>query len=321
MEELTKPKKPSKLDGLINRALKNTDTQVSTMHEQINSPAFSPDQTAVINGKIKCDLIDRSPYQPRLNFDPTAIINLAESMDSETKQIEPIIVRPKGERFELIAGERRLMAARRLEWDMIDAIVRTDVDDSVCALMALSENIDREDLSDYEIGKSVSKIQDLFPSKVELANHIGKNRTDLYRYLCYADLPRWIINRLDSNVKLINRNNAQELKRLINADEYSEELYQPHIENALNMIEAGVLTQTLFIAKVKRLVNDAINPRKKSKDSNIRAYAVNGTTIGSMTVDEKAMTIKIKAEALNDKLIEAIYMAVNERLNSEQAKS
>jgi ParB family transcriptional regulator, chromosome partitioning protein len=94
---------------------------------------------------ISIDLIDPSPLQPRGNFDEGKLDELAQSI-SANGVVQPLIVRPKQDRFELIAGERRWRAAQRAGLSRVPAIVRQVADDKVLEL-ALIENIQREDLN------------------------------------------------------------------------------------------------------------------------------------------------------------------------------
>ncbi|WP_172680258.1 ParB/RepB/Spo0J family partition protein, partial [Methylomonas koyamae] len=146
---------------------------------------------------IPVDLIDPNPHQPRTDFSDESLVQLAQSIN-ENGMLQPIIVGKFGDRYQIIVGERRWRAHLILNKKTIEAIVRT-VDDQSHAIFALAENIAREDLSDYEIGKAIRSIEDNFPNKKDLAAMIGINRTDMYRYLAFDSLPDFILNDLDTN--------------------------------------------------------------------------------------------------------------------------
>ncbi|MGA9771648.1 MAG: ParB/RepB/Spo0J family partition protein [Blastocatellia bacterium] len=107
------------------------------------------------NMELNVASIDPSPYQPRQNFDPVAVDSLAQNI-KENSLIHPIICRPKGERFELVVGERRWRAVRKLGWLTITANVR-EMSDSQAQIICLSENLQREDLTDIETIESIGR--------------------------------------------------------------------------------------------------------------------------------------------------------------------
>ncbi len=257
---------------------------------------------------ISVEQIIPNPYQPRRDFDQNKIIELAESIES-VGQIEPIVVRRSGDQYELIVGERRLRAFQYLKRPMIDAVIR-EADDGLMAVMALAENIDREDLSDYEIGLAIKNIEHLFTSKQDIANYIGKTRMDVYRYTSFLELPSWVVARLNVNPRIINRTNAQALKSLINRSDYEEAIYREHIEKAMDFLELGSLTQTLFISRIEKMVKDANNPRNQERTITKKEYKVGGKNIGKLVHDDNNLLIKIKSIALSEEDINEIHLLI-----------
>lgn len=257
---------------------------------------------------ISVEQIIPNPYQPRRDFDQNKIIELAESIES-VGQIEPIVVRRSGDQYELIVGERRLRAFQYLKRPMINAVIR-DADDGLMAVMALAENIDREDLSDYEIGLAIKNIEHLFTSKQDIANYIGKTRMDVYRYTSFLELPSWVLARLNVNPRIINRSNAQALKSLINGSNYEEAIYREHIEKAMDFLELGSLTQTLFISRIEKMVKDANNPRNQQRSITKKEYKVGGKNIGKLVHDDNNLLIKIKSIALSEEDINEIHLLI-----------
>lgn len=282
-------------------SINSTDTQNSNNKDlgiTINQQSYT----------ISVEQIIPNPYQPRKEFDQNKIIELAESIES-VGQIEPIVVRRSGDQYELIVGERRLRAFQYLKRPMIDAVIR-DADDGLMAVMALAENIDREDLSDYEIGLAIKNIEHLFTSKQDIANYIGKTRMDVYRYTSFLELPSWVVARLNVNPRIINRTNAQALKSLINGSNYEEAIYREHIEKAMDFIELGSLTQTLFISRIEKMVKDANNPRNQQRSITKKEYKVGGKNIGKLVHDDNNLLIKIKSIALSDEDINDIHLLI-----------
>ena len=126
--------------------------------------------------EIDIDLIDPSPYQPRTRFREEALDELARSIQT-SGIIQPIVVRPIGNRFELIAGERRWRAAQRAGLGRVPGIVR-QVADELALEMTLVENIQREDLNAMEAARAFERLMDEFQLTQEsVAERTGKDRT------------------------------------------------------------------------------------------------------------------------------------------------
>jgi len=106
--------------------------------------------------EIDIDLIDPSPMQPRSRFDETRLNELAQSINANGV-VQPLLVRRRGMRFELIAGERRWRAAQLAGLARIPAVVR-DVPDDKLLELALIENIQREDLNAIEEAQAYKKL-------------------------------------------------------------------------------------------------------------------------------------------------------------------
>jgi ParB family chromosome partitioning protein len=125
--------------------------------------------------QLDIDLIDPSPYQPRTRFREEALDELARSIQS-SGIIQPLVVRPIGGRFQLIAGERRWRAAQRAGLDKVSAIVRL-VPDALALEMTLVENIQREDLNAIEAARAFERLMDEFQLTQEtVAERTGKDR-------------------------------------------------------------------------------------------------------------------------------------------------
>jgi ParB family chromosome partitioning protein len=126
--------------------------------------------------EIPVDRIQRGPYQPRRDFEPEALKELAASIRAQGL-MQPIVLRSVGdERFEIIAGERRWRAAQLAELATIPAIVR-EADDEAVVAMALIENIQRQDLNPIEEATALSRLQSEFElTQQEVADAVGKSR-------------------------------------------------------------------------------------------------------------------------------------------------
>jgi len=125
--------------------------------------------------QIDIDLIDPSPYQPRTRFREEALDELARSIRT-SGIIQPLVVRSIGQRFQLIAGERRWRAAQRAGLNKVSSIVR-QVSDELALEMTLVENIQREDLNAMEAARAFERLMDEFQLTQEsVAERTGKDR-------------------------------------------------------------------------------------------------------------------------------------------------
>jgi ParB family transcriptional regulator, chromosome partitioning protein len=147
--------------------------------------------------RIPVDSVDASPYQPRRRFDEEKLEELAASI-RQHGVIQPIVVRATGSRFELVAGERRLRAVRRLGLAEVPAIVRTFTDDQALEA-ALVENLQREDISVVEEARAYHRLAGEFHySQAEIAQRTGKSRAAVNNTLRLLHLPDTVLEALDA---------------------------------------------------------------------------------------------------------------------------
>ena len=140
------------------------------------APALDrPIQTGAGPQEIDIDLIEPSPYQPRTKFHEQGLEELARSIKT-SGIIQPLVVRPIGSKFQLIAGERRWRAAQRAGLTRVSAIVK-QVPDELALEMTLVENIQREDLNPLEAARAFERLMDEFHLTQEaVAERTGKDR-------------------------------------------------------------------------------------------------------------------------------------------------
>lgn len=128
------------------------------------------------------------PSQPRRHFDETALDELAQSI-AQRGIIQPIVVRPHGKDYQIVAGERRWRAAQRARLHEVPVIVR-DLDDAETLEIALVENIQRQDLNAIEEADTYSKlIQQFGHTQEALGKLVGKSRSHVANLLRLLDLP------------------------------------------------------------------------------------------------------------------------------------
>lgn len=124
---------------------------------------------------IDIDLIDPSPYQPRTQFREEALEELARSIRA-SGIIQPVVVRPVGRRYQLIAGERRWRAAQRAGLARVPAVVR-EVADQMALELTLVENLQREDLNPVDQAHAFDRLMEEFGlTQEQVAERTGKDR-------------------------------------------------------------------------------------------------------------------------------------------------
>jgi ParB family chromosome partitioning protein len=138
--------------------------------------------------EVAVDRITPSPFQPRRTFDEGKIEELAASIRNQGI-IQPLVVRPKGDNFELIAGERRWRAAMKAGLTRVPVVVR-DADDHEALQLALVENLQREDLNPIEEANGYRRLQEEFRwSQEEVAERVGKSRPAIANSIRLLGLP------------------------------------------------------------------------------------------------------------------------------------
>jgi ParB family chromosome partitioning protein len=162
------------------------------MDESLRPPADQPDAEARGGVReIEIGRIRPNPNQPRIHFSEESIDELADSI-GERGVLQPILLRPNGDRFEIIAGERRWRAAQRARLHSIPAIVR-DLDDAATAEIALIENIQREDLNAIEEAEGYKQlIEHHGHSAEDIGRLVHKSRSHVANLLRLLDLPQFV---------------------------------------------------------------------------------------------------------------------------------
>ena len=129
-----------------------------------------------------------NPYQPRTEMNEEALIELTASIEA-SGLLQPVIVRPRNGKFELIAGERRWRAIQRLGWAKIPAIIK-DVDDQTLLTLALIENLQRNDLTAIDQAAGYQRLGEEFKlAQSEIARLVGRNRSTVANLLRLLKLP------------------------------------------------------------------------------------------------------------------------------------
>ena len=149
------------------------------------------ERTAFLPDKVKIDVtkIEANPFQPRKVFDEGSLEELTQSLQTQGL-LQPIAVRQVGNRYQIIAGERRFRSALRLGWNEIPAQVH-EADDRQMAELALTENIQRKDLNAIEKAISFANYLEIYGgTQHELAKRLEIDRSTVTNLLRLLDLPQ-----------------------------------------------------------------------------------------------------------------------------------
>jgi len=199
--------------------------------------------------------IDGNPFQPRTHFDEQALEELASSI-KRLGIVQPLTVRETGDgRYQLIAGERRLRAARMAGLTHVPAFVRT-ADDQAMLELALVENIQREDLDAVEVAISFQRlIEECRLTQEELSDRVGKQRSTISNYLRLLRLPAEI--QLGIRNKHVMMGHARTLINIENP-KLQMDVYYRIINDDLSVRQVEDLVRILQTEKIK-------DPEKKER--------------------------------------------------------
>jgi ParB family transcriptional regulator, chromosome partitioning protein len=200
------------------------------------------------NMEIALDSIDGNPFQPRTHFDDQALEELAASI-KKLGIVQPLTVRETGNgRYQLIAGERRLRAARLAGLTNVPAYIRT-ADDQAMLELALVENIQREDLDSIEVAISFQRlIEECKLTQEQLSDRVGKQRSTIANYLRLLRLPAEI--QLGIRNKHVMMGHARTLVNVENPKTQMD-VYYRIIDGDLSVRQAEELVRLMQTEKIK----------------------------------------------------------------------
>lgn len=233
------------LGALLGDAEFNIDEALNDMPTQ---SAQAPDDRVDVN------LLFPSPFQPRKDFDEEALNALVESV-KEKGVLQPLLVRKKNGRFEIIAGERRWRASKLAGLQTVPVIVK-DMDDKEVLEVALVENLLRENLSAIEEAEGFQRLIDEFSHTQEaLAQIVGKSRSHVANTLRLLNLPDSVKDLVREGT--LSAGHARALVGLDNAETLAKQI----VAKDLNVRQVEEL-----VAKQK---NPEVKEPKKAKDEDI----------------------------------------------------
>ena len=228
-------------------------------------------------------------------FNETKLSELAESI-REVGLMQPIVVRRFEDIYQIVAGERRWRAHKLIEKDEIRAVV-VDCSDADMAVLALVENVSRDDLSDYEIATSLRRTEREFPDRKRMAEALGMSRSGLYQFLSFENLPDFIRKDLDVQPRLLGGTAAQAIVTAI----------KKHGENGMKaamelwpLVAKGDMDQGKVAAAIKALATRQATTANSASERSIDKFFSGKEHAGSITKDVSGITVKIKSGVLTD---------------------
>jgi ParB family chromosome partitioning protein len=244
--------------------------------------------------------ISRSPNQPRKIFEESELKELADSIE-EVGLLQPITVRKLDNlKYELIAGERRLRAHQLLGKSVIEAII-VDANNEEASYLTLAENLKRQDLTDYEVFVGLSALDEkLKKNKQRLANSLGLNREDMYKYLAYEKLPQVILNDLELNPGLLGRTAATAFKKNFLSDHIQElSAAEAALLQGWEKVKDKKLEQTKVTAYAEKLLSQ--DPEKLTTTSVVRKIEYDGKIAGNIKLNQKQLKVSLNISHIDEK--------------------
>ncbi len=287
---------PNKKRGL-GRGL---DAILQSPETDITSADISGNYVAGAIAQIEIDKIDTNPFQPRTDFDESALNELAESIKNQGV-IQPVTVRKMGyDKYQLISGERRLRASKLAGLKTIPVFIRVANDEQMLE-MALIENIHRENLNAIEVAISYQRLlEECKLTQDQLSEKVGKDRSTVANFLRLLKLPAEIQIAIRDGYITMGHARA-----LVNINDKAKQL----------IILKRIIEEDLSVRQVEMLAREK-SPAKKQKSVVPESYKIQADTLSKalkMNVkvnrDSKgkgSLTISFKNDEEFEKLIDFI---------------
>jgi ParB family chromosome partitioning protein len=236
-----------------------------------------------------------NPWQPRRVFNETKLSELAESI-REVGLMQPIVVRRAEDIYQIVAGERRWRAHKMVALDAIKAVV-VECSDADMAVLALVENVSRDDLSDYEVAMSMRQTEKEFPDRKRMAEALGMSRSGLYQFLSFENLPTFIRKDLDIQPRILGGTAAQAIVAAIK--KHGDEGMKAAME-IWPLVVKGDMDQGKAAAAIKALATRQTTTTNSASERSIDKFFSGKEHAGSITKDVSGITVKIKSGVLTD---------------------
>ena len=215
---------------------------------------------------IEVDKIKPNPFQPRREFDDVQLRSLSDSIRQYGVLQALIVTRNEVEKedggmgveYELVAGERRLRAARLAGLAQVPVLIRTGEETDLMKLeLAIIENIQREDLSPVDRARAFDRLVREFNFKHhEIGKKVGKSREYVSNSLRILTLPEYIINALSENK--ITEGHTRPLMMLIDRPQEQETLFKEILFKKLNVREADGIARHIAVERARKLIDQEL---------------------------------------------------------------
>ncbi len=149
-----------------------SQTLMQVIEPELNPDYSDPNTDQVVGRFVELAQIEPDPDNPRKHFDPAKLEELAQDIAAHGI-VEPLVVRPDGDRYTIVCGERRWRAAGRAGLDRVPCVVRDDLDDKSALAIMIAENIQRADLTPLEEARGYARLQELGMKQGEIAEQFG----------------------------------------------------------------------------------------------------------------------------------------------------
>jgi ParB family chromosome partitioning protein len=200
--------------------------------------------------ELSLDQIEPNSEQPRTRFEETALDELAQSITANGI-VQPIVVRPRGPKYQIVAGERRWRAAQRAGLHKIPVVVR-DVADEKLLELALIENIQREELNPVEEARAYRKlIEKIGLTQEMIAERVGKERSLIATSLRLLNLPSDVLEMIEEGKLSASHGRALLM------------IGDPAVQRRL---AKTIVSMTLSVREAERLVKQAMRPKPQTAE-------------------------------------------------------
>lgn len=259
----------------LSSLIPNKPTEKSTSSQIINTEETLNTKDTLL--EVNINLIEANPYQPRTEFSQEEIENLAQSI-KDKGILQPLVVTEISEnKYQLIAGERRLRAAKLAGLSTVSVVVKNGITDQDKAELALIENIQRQNLNPIERAKGFAELQHKFNITQEIiAQQLDISRSAVANTLRYLKLPEKVQNALA--IGDITEGHAKIIAGLDNP-ELQEQVLDNIINNALNVRQTAKVVKKepdnvqnqvssevkQWISQLSETIHNKVEVRKKGK--------------------------------------------------------
>ncbi|ASZ11662.1 ParB/RepB/Spo0J family partition protein [Chitinophaga pendula] len=299
-------KEPSKKEALgkgIRSLLQNIDTDLKQTTSALDTKVVA---AATSIERIPLDQIEVNPKQPRRDFDEQALQELSQSIRLHDI-IQPITVaKISNKKYQLIAGERRLRAAKMAELKDIPAYIRQANDQELLEL-ALLENLQRENLNAIEIGLSYKRLMDeCVLTQEQVAERMGKERSTVTNYIRLLKLPPDIQVAVRNGQ--ISMGHARAIITIENIDQQLF-LYREIVKNGLSVRQTEELVRKLAgnnKANAKKIAKGNLPPAYQKIQDNLASHFSTKVKLDRSKTGKGFITIEFYSDEELDSILEKI---------------